>query len=89
MDSDSLIYRIKRLICEKVAPEIELESIGNDDMLIEDLNFDSLQILGLITEMEREFGFMLDDEDLDLEALVSVSSVSRFVAQKLDGEKSA
>ena len=43
--------------------------IGDDARLIEDLNFDSLQILGLITELEQEFDIMLDDDDLDLETL--------------------
>ena len=85
MDNSELRNRIRSLICDNVAPEIDYAEVSDDAGLISDLNLDSLQILGLITELEREFEFTLDDEDLDLQALASVSTVAGFVEKKLAG----
>lgn len=83
MTDQSLNNRIKTLLCTTVAPEIDIQAVGDDDRLIEDLNLDSLQLLGLISELEREFNFMLDDEDLDLNTFNSIATVADFVARKL------
>ena len=83
MSTDSLTNRIKRLLCENVAMELDYDEIGNGDALIEDLNLDSLQILTLITELESEFNFVLEDEDLDLRSFASIDAVAGLIETKL------
>lgn len=75
--------RIRSLLCSRVAPEVDADRVGDDDHLIEDLNLDSLQLLTLIGELENEFQFELDDEDLDLQSFSSVATVAQFVTTKL------
>ena len=75
--------RIKRMISNEVLVGVSVDDIGNDASLISDLNLDSIQMLALITGLESEFDFMLDEEDLDLEKLSSVSRLTQFVQSKI------
>ena len=80
----ALTERIKLLLCENVAPELDVRDIGDDDGLIRDLSLDSLQLLSLISELEKAFDFVLEDEDLDIQSFENVTSVAQFVQKKLE-----
>lgn len=75
--------KIKRMISNEVLVGVSVDEIGNDASLISDLNLDSIQMLALITGLEAEFDFILDEEDLDLENLSSVNRLAEFVQKKL------
>jgi acyl carrier protein len=46
---------------------------------------DSMAVLTLITTMEEQFGFTVDDDDLDGHAFATVGTLSDFVAGKMAG----
>lgn len=75
--------KIKNMISNEVLVGISVDEIGDDASLISDLNLDSIQMLALITGLETEFGFTLDEDDLDLENLSSVTRLAEFVEKKL------
>lgn len=75
--------KIKNMISNEVLVGISVDEIGDDASLISDLNLDSIQMLALITGLETEFGFTLDEDDLDLENLSSVNRLAEFVEKKL------
>lgn len=75
--------KIKNMISNEVLVGISVDEIGDDASLISDLNLDSIQMLALITGLETEFGFTLDEDDLDLENLSSVNRLAEFVENKL------
>ncbi len=76
--------KIKEMISNEVLVGVGVDEIGSDASLISDLAMDSIQMLALITGLENEFGFMLEDEDLDMENLSSVNKIAEFVAAKLN-----
>jgi len=75
---------MEKLMKEKVISIISQFSFVNegditlDDKLI-DLGIDSLKIVELILSLEEQFGFVFDDEILDLENLKDVQSVIQLV----------
>ena len=75
--------KIKNMISNEVLVGVSVDEIGDDASLISDLNLDSIQMLALITGLETEFGFTLDEDDLDLENLSSVNRLADFVEKKL------
>ena len=75
--------QIKAIISNEVLVGVSVDEIGDDVSLVSDLAMDSIQMLALITGLECEFGFMLEDEDLDMENLSSVSRIADFVQHKL------
>ncbi len=44
---------------------------------------DSLAVVGVISAIENEFGFKIEDEEINAEMLASVGSLSKFVERKL------
>ena len=83
MTESTIQEKIKSMISNEVLVGVSIEEIGSDVSLISDLAMDSIQMLALITGLENEFDFMLEDEDLDMENLSSVSKIADFVQKKL------
>ena len=46
---------------------------------------DSMAVLGIITGLEEQFGFVIHDDDLDSAIFATLGSLSDFVAAKLAG----
>jgi acyl carrier protein len=44
---------------------------------------DSMSVVSIITALEDEFGFSIDDDEIDGELFATVGSLTRFVEQKL------
>lgn len=75
---------------EKVYAIIK-ELMGNDDVelsddayLIDDLGFDSVQLMNLIVTLESEFGVEFDDSDMLFENFNQLSSLCDLVDQLLE-----
>jgi len=83
MTESTVQEKIKRMISNEVLVGVSVEEIGGDASLVSDLAMDSIQMLALITGLENEFGFILEDEDLDMENLSSVNRIAEFVQTKL------
>jgi acyl carrier protein len=45
--------------------------------------FDSMAVAALITAMEEQFGFGIDDDEIDGQTFLTVGSLADFVAGKL------
>lgn len=54
-----------------------------DKSLLEGGVIDSIGVLTLVTWLEEEFGFVVDDEDVVPENLDSIASISAYVERKL------
>lgn len=80
-DADSVAARVRELI-RALAPA-DVSSVGPDDLLQEDLLFDSLTLLELAVRLEREFeltSFQEEPADLSIE---TVGEVERLVQELL------
>ena len=44
--------------------------------------FDSMAVVGVITAMEEEFGFTVDDDEIDADVFASIGSLAAFIEQK-------
>jgi acyl carrier protein len=45
--------------------------------------FDSMAVVALITAIEEQFGFGIDDDEIDGQTFLTVGSLADFVASKL------
>ena len=87
MTEPAIQDRIKRLISNEVLVGVSAHEIDSDASLISELHLDSIQMIALITGLENEFNFVLDDDDLDLENLSTVNRLASFVKTKLSSEQ--
>ncbi len=60
------------------------QSLDEQSILLGEIpEFDSMAVMGVITEMEERYGIELEDDELDGELFSSVGSLKRFINQRL------
>ena len=47
--------------------------------------FDSMAVVTVITMIEEEYGFVVDDDEVSAEVFETVGSLAKFVEQKVNG----
>lgn len=81
MSSEAVRLRIKQIIVEKLYLDGKTpESIGDDDILWgEGLGLDSVDALELMVALEEEYGFRIENDELDTSSLTTVAHLEAFV----------
>lgn len=79
--------KLKKIITDSASQEIGISTINENTILTSDLGFDSVQIIGMIIELESQFQIEIDDEDLDIETITVYKSLYDMVNQKVNLQK--
>ena len=80
MDTSTSLYQLISQIAQ-----IDQKQIDSNTHLINDLGFDSINMITLIVQIEEKFNILLNDEDLDLELLSKVKNLEGIVNDKTRG----
>ena len=80
-DTNAIIRRLGALFVESL--HIEVPSADTD--LFESGTLDSLQLVELLVQLERRFGFKIKIDDIDLEDLRTLAGIARLVAARTAG----
>ena len=72
-----MLERLKEILA-KVDPEIDMNSVGEDTLLLDDLGLDSLSIMLFAMEIEAAFGFRFTEPV----RFVKVGDVCRFLVER-------
>ena len=56
---------VNNQVIEILKDKLGVDEISSDDNLIEDIGADSLDIIEIVMEMEREFGISIPDDEVD------------------------
>lgn len=77
--------RIKRIIVEELELGDKVKHVTGETQLIDGgLNMDSINVLELISLIEEEFGITVRDEDMSVELLGNIASLSAYVRKQLE-----
>ncbi len=77
---------IKKSIIEENNLDISINDIDDNMQLMGGtLNLDSVVLLELVINLEDEFDFMFEDDELTKEIFDSVASLSRYIKEKIGG----
>ncbi|MGE6575987.1 acyl carrier protein [Paenibacillus xylanexedens] len=79
--------QIKKNFVEALNLNIGWETLQDDLDLLIHFNVDSVTVLEFLVGIEEDFGIEIKDEELSIELLRSVKTLSSFIRQK--SEKSA
>jgi acyl carrier protein len=76
--------RIKSVLRDALNIGARAELLGEQSALLGALpEFDSMAVVSVITMLEEEFGFTIDDDELHAEVFQTVGTLSAFVQRKL------
>ena len=78
----SIEHRVKQVIIRTLDLEIDAEDTLSGD----DLRFNSMAAVALIVALEEEFEFEVPDEDLSIELLDSMQTISDYIRSALKGD---
>jgi acyl carrier protein len=74
--------KMVEVICRILEMDAKSSIINENTNLIEDYEMDSLKLVELIIEIESEFQIIIEDNDLDLDKISSVSFLNSLVKDK-------
>jgi len=61
-----------------------VDKLNRDTQLIGSIpEFDSMAVVSIVTALEENYGFVVDDDEIDASLFETVGSLVDFVAQKL------
>ena len=79
----SIIRRVKQVFVQALELDVDPDEIDDNEPLFgEGLGADSITSLKIVFALEEEFGFEVDDEDLQVELFDSVRTLSQYIAEK-------
>jgi acyl carrier protein len=83
--SRETIDRVKRILREELRLE-QVSEIGDEAPLFgSDLDLDSLDVLLIVSSIEKAFGVKIPNDEIDQSAFESVTTLSRFVEERCAG----
>jgi len=83
MSTQNTAAIIKQLLIETLSLDMTIEQMSDDLLLLGNIpEFDSMAIVSIITAVEEEFAFIVDDDDLSAEVFESIDSLIEFVEDK-------
>ena len=74
---------LKTLVCEMSRISIHKEQITNKTRFVEDLGFDSLEMIQMLVMIEQDLGITFNGDDLMLENMEDYGALSSIIKQKL------
>ncbi len=77
--------RLKEIIIKTMRIGIDTDDIEDDTDLINDLLFDSIQVLRLISSIENEFGIVIENEVALVELVQNYGKLSGFIKESAAG----
>ena len=83
MSTQNAASIIKQLLIDTLSLDMTIEQMSDDLLLLGNIpEFDSMAIVSIITAIEEEFDFIVDDDDLSAEVFESIDSLIDFVEGK-------
>ena len=83
---ENIIDRLDKAIIE-CNGEINALDLNDNTDLIDDLGFDSINIISLVVSIETEFDIEIPDEFLLLEKLRSYKEIKKMVLLRIENDK--
>lgn len=74
---------VNKRVIEILQDKLGVDEISSDDNLIEDIGADSLDIIELVMELEREFGIQILDDEID-DNFTTVGHLIDFIQEKYE-----
>ncbi len=79
--------RVKKVIIERLDMRAGVLKIsGNTPLIGKGLGLDSASLVELVVAIEEEFQIMIDEEDINVDLLRDINSLSDYVCKKLESQ---
>ncbi len=78
MSESEVFERVRELVVSKL--DVDEDEVTMDASFQDDLGADSLDVMELVDDLEREFGITIEEDDLD--KIKTVGDAVRYIASR-------
>lgn len=78
--------KIRTILSEQIVPDLAPTDLTDNISLLNDIQLDSIQLLQLISCLERVFDIQFSGEDLVLDLFDTVESIAKLIIEKIGKE---
>lgn len=82
MNREKIFLSIKEILEETLKERVDLSAVYENTNLITEIGLSSLEGLEILVKVENEFEIEIDDEDLSLELMSTLSNLVDYVENK-------
>lgn len=83
MDKELILEKIKNILVEAVKLIAEEDAINEKTHLQNDYAINSMQMVILLVELEKEFKIEMDDENVTQETIVDMNQLLTYLERKI------
>lgn len=80
---NSIEYRVKEILKRNINNPDEFEARASNNGLLSNLGINSLTYIKIVVEIESQFGFEFEDEDLNYEKFKTINDIVCYVESNL------
>lgn len=77
--------KLKEIICKIAKNGVDINDINDNTLLIDDLRFDSIQLVSLVVEIEFAFNIEINDADIEVNILSQYALLKNMVERTING----
>jgi acyl carrier protein len=78
VNEDKVLEKVRNLVVNKL--DVDEDEVTMEASFQDDLGADSLDVMELVDDLEREFGIAIEEEDLD--KIKTVGDAVRYIASR-------
>ena len=79
----SILEEVKSIVIEVLQLNVDSSDLAEDTALLGAIpEFDSMAVVGVITALEENYGFEVDDDEIDADTFETIGSLVSFVNAK-------
>lgn len=78
MSEEAILEKVRDLVVNKL--DVDEDEVTMEASFQDDLGADSLDVMELVDDLEREFGITIEEEDLD--KIKTVGDAVRYIASR-------
>ncbi len=78
MSEEAILEKVRDLVVNKL--DVDQDEVTMEASFQDDLGADSLDVMELVDDLEREFGITIEEEDLD--KIKTVGDAVRYIASR-------
>lgn len=81
-----MLDEVRRIVGDALQLGERTESLHEDTVLLGNLpELDSMAVVTVITVLEEQYGFIVDDDEISAETFATLGSLTVFVQEKVNG----
>lgn len=75
------LEKMRLIFCDVLGRDVTSADMGDGENLVEKLSIDSLMGLQLIIKIEQEFDVIIEDDELAIELVDSITKLQQFIEE--------